>query len=265
MESKTHNEECRRLLKLMGIPFLESPTEAESQCAELARGGKVYAAASEDMDTLCFNAPVLVRHLTFSEARNAKEPVQEINLEKVLTGLDFTREQFIDLCILLGCDYCDTIPKVGPKTALDLIRKYKSLDAFVEAVQKEGEKSKYQIPEDFPYKEARELFLQPDIKKADETDFKWESPDVEGLVQFLVNEKGFNEDRVRSGAERLKKGMKTQQQGRMENFFKVLPKTEEEKANLKRKNEEKLAERNNKKKEEAKQKKATKGRPRGGK
>ncbi len=131
--TKEHNAECQRLLRLMGIPFLLAPTEAEAQCAELARAGKVYAAASEDMDTPTFNAPILLRHLTFSEQR--KEPIQEIHLDKVLEGLQLEREQvgashavlvavlrsslltpvqFIDLCILLGCDYLDPIRGHGP-------------------------------------------------------------------------------------------------------------------------------------------------------
>lgn len=89
--TREHNAECQRLLKLMGIPFIIAPTEAEAQCAVLARAGKVYAAASEDMDTLCFNTPILLRHLTFSEQR--KEPIQEIHLDKVLEGLNMERSQ----------------------------------------------------------------------------------------------------------------------------------------------------------------------------
>src|SRR6266487_3726260 len=89
--TKEHNQECQRLLKLMGVPYIVAPTEAEAQCAVLARAGKVYAAASEDMDTLCFNTPVLLRHLTFSEQR--KEPIQEIHLDRVLEGLGMERKQ----------------------------------------------------------------------------------------------------------------------------------------------------------------------------
>jgi flap endonuclease-1 len=89
--TREHNAECQRLLKLMGIPYIIAPTEAEAQCAVLARAGKVYAAASEDMDTLCFNTPILLRHLTFSEQR--KEPIQEIHLDKVLEGLGMERKQ----------------------------------------------------------------------------------------------------------------------------------------------------------------------------
>ena len=89
--TREQNDECKKLLKLMGIPYIVAPTEAEAQCAVLARAGKVYAAASEDMDTLTFNAPILLRHLTFSEQR--KEPIQEIHLDRVLEGLNLNREQ----------------------------------------------------------------------------------------------------------------------------------------------------------------------------
>ncbi|KAL2151385.1 hypothetical protein VTH82DRAFT_6483 [Thermothelomyces myriococcoides] len=260
--TKEHNAECQRLLKLMGIPYIVAPTEAEAQCAVLARAGKVYAAASEDMDTLCFDAPILLRHLTFSEQR--KEPIQEIHVSKVLEGLNMDRKQFVDLCILLGCDYLDPIPKVGPSTALKLIREHGSLDKVVEFM-KNDPKGRYTVPDDWPFEDARELFFNPDVRQADDPlcDFKWEKPDIEGLVQFLVHEKGFSEDRVRSGGARLEKNLKSSQQSRIEGFFKVLPKTEEEKAAHKRKIEEQNEAKKKKLKEEKKEKAKAKAKPRG--
>jgi flap endonuclease-1 len=258
--TREHNAECQRLLKLMGIPYIVAPTEAEAQCATLARAGKVYGAASEDMDTLTFNAPVLLRHLTFSEQR--KEPIQEIHLDKVLEGLAMEREQFIDLCILLGCDYLDPIKGIGPSTALKLIREYKDLEGVYEHLKSS---SKYTIPEDWPFADARQLFLEPDVRPADdpECDFKWEAPDIEELVKYLVEEKHFNEDRVRNGAAKLQKNLKTAQQSRLEGFFKPVEKTAEQKASLKRKAEAKVEEKKKKAKQAAKEKKATKAKPRG--
>ncbi|KAH8428975.1 flap endonuclease 1 [Aspergillus melleus] len=260
--TREHNAECKKLIKLMGIPYIDAPTEAEAQCAVLARAGKVYAAASEDMDTLCFEAPILLRHLTFSEQR--KEPIQEIHLNRALEGLGMDRNQFIDLCILLGCDYLEPIPKVGPNTALKLIREHGSLEKVVEAIESDPKK-KYVIPEDWPYQDARELFLNPDVRDASapECDFKWDAPDVEGLIDFLVKDKGFNEDRVRNGAARLQKNLKSAQQSRLEGFFKPMARTDAEKANLKRKHDEKLQEQKKRKKDEAKAKKEAKSRPRG--
>jgi flap endonuclease-1 len=259
--TREHNAECKKLLKLMGIPYIDAPTEAEAQCAVLARAGKVYAAASEDMDTLCFEAPILLRHLTFSEQR--KEPIQEIHLNRALEGLGMDRNQFIDLCILLGCDYLEPIPKVGPNTALKLIRDHGTLEKVVESIEKDP-KQKYVIPESWPYQDARELFLNPDVRDANDPDcdFKWEAPDIEGLVEFLVKDKGFNEDRVRNGAARLQKNLKTAQQSRLEGFFKPVAKTDAEKATLKRKHDEKIQEQKKRKKEEAKAKKEAKARPR---
>lgn len=99
------------------------------------------------MDTLTFNAPILLRHLTFSEAR--KTPISEINLQRALEGLEMDMSQartafdgvcsrrtdllqFVDLCILLGCDYLEPIKGIGPKSALKLVREHGSLDKVVE-------------------------------------------------------------------------------------------------------------------------------------
>lgn len=127
------------------------------------------------------------------------------------------------------------------------------------------QKKRYTIPDDWPYKDARELFFNPDVRPPDhpDCDFKWEAPDVEGLVTFLVTEKGFSEDRVRSAAARLNKNLKTAQQARLEGFFKPVQKTEEEIKNSKRKNEEKVNEKKKKAKLEQKAKKEAKAKPRG--
>ncbi|EKM51798.1 uncharacterized protein PHACADRAFT_102664 [Phanerochaete carnosa HHB-10118-sp] len=220
--TREQNEECRRLLTLMGVPWVVAPSEAEAQCAELARGGKVYAAGSEDMDTLTFNSAILLRHLTFSEARKA--PISEINLEKVLEGLEMSMSQFIDLCILLGCDYLEPIKGVGPKSALKLIREYGGLAEVVEHLREKC--GGISVPDEWPWEEAKKLFEKPDVTPASEVEIEWKGPDVEGLVDFLVKEKGFNEDRVRKGAEKLTKGVAAKQQGRLDGFFKAPAKAE---------------------------------------
>jgi flap endonuclease-1 len=122
------------------------------------------------------------------------------------------------------------------------------------------------LPEDWPYADARDLFFEPDVRPADDPlcDFKWEKPDMDGLVQFLVTEKGFSEDRVRSAGARLEKNLKSSQQARLEGFFKPVAKTEEEKAAHKRKMDEKNEEKRKKAKLEKKEKAAARAKPRGG-
>ncbi|XP_068964628.1 flap endonuclease 1 [Petaurus breviceps papuanus] len=213
--TKQHNEECKRLLRLMGIPCLEAPSEAEASCAALAKAGKVYAAATEDMDCLTFGSPVLVRHLTASEAK--KLPIQEFHLSRVLQGLGLTHEQFVDLCILLGSDYCESIRGIGPKRAMDLIQQHKSIEEIVRRL----DPSKYPVPDNWLHKEAQRLFLEPEVLDADAVDLRWSEPDEEGLVQFMCSEKQFNEDRIRNGVKRLSKSRQGSTQGRLDDFFKV--------------------------------------------
>jgi len=239
--TREHNEECRRLLKLMGIPVVVAPSEAEAQCAELARGGKVYAAGSEDMDTLTFQSPILYRHLTFSEAK--KQPISEINLELALEGLEMTMSQFTDLCILLGCDYLEPVKGVGPKTAFKLIKEHGDLKSVLKHLkdkiappEEEGSSKKAKggihIPDYWPWEEAKKIFEKPDVVPSHEVELEWRCPDVDGLVQFLVTEKGFNEDRVRKGAEKLTKFLNVKQQGRLDGFFAA--KAKEDASNRKR-------------------------------
>ncbi|KAG6523951.1 hypothetical protein ZIOFF_013839 [Zingiber officinale] len=105
--TKQHNEDCKRLLRLMGVPTIEAPCEAEAQCAALCKSDKVFAVASENMDTLTFGGPRFLHHLM--DPSSKKISVMEFDVSKVLEELRLTMDQFIDLCILSGCDYCDNI------------------------------------------------------------------------------------------------------------------------------------------------------------
>ncbi|KAL8027279.1 hypothetical protein ABFX02_14G084900 [Erythranthe guttata] len=197
--TQKHYEDCKRLLRLMGVPVIEAPCEAEAQCAALCRAGKVYAVASEDMDSLAFGTPRFLRHLMDSTSK--KIPVVEFEVTKVLEELNLTMDQFIDLCILSGCDYCDNIKGIGGLTALKLIRQHGSIEHILESINKE----RYQIPDDWPYGDCRRLFKEPSVlDDGDHLDLKWTAPDEEGLIHFLVNENAFKRDRVTKAIEKMK-------------------------------------------------------------
>lgn len=228
--TKQHNDDCKRLLKLMGVPYVEAPSEAEAQCAALVKAGKVYGTATEDMDALTFGSPVLLRHMTFSEAR--KIPIKEFTFQKILEQMELTYDEFIDMCILLGCDYCGSIKGVGPKRAIELIQKHKN----IETILKNIDHKKFPPPEDWLFDEARKLFKNPSVADPNELDIKWIDPDEEGLLKFLVEENAFSEERVKSGVAKLMKCRSGSTQGRLDSFFKVIPHSS---TNGKRKAEEK--------------------------
>lgn len=201
----------------MGVPVIDAPCEAEATCATLAAAGKVFGTGTEDADALTFGTPFLVRHLNASESR--KLPIVEVNLEKALAGLQLDMAQFIDLCILCGCDYTDSIKGIGPVTALKLIQQHKT----IEGVLKNLDLKKYPLPEPFPFEEARQLFVHPEVTDPEAAEaagqLKWGEPDVDGLRKFLVEEKQFAEDRVNKAIERLQKCKGKGNQGRLESFF----------------------------------------------
>ncbi len=93
-------------------------------------------------------------------------PIQEFHLQTVLDSMELTMDQFIDLCIMLGCDYCDTIKGIGPKKSVELIQKYKSIESALENL----DKKKYSPPEGWIYKEAARLFVKPDVKDPNTVD-----------------------------------------------------------------------------------------------
>jgi flap endonuclease-1 len=101
-----------------------------------------------------------------------------------------------------------------------LLRKHGNIEKLLAAIKTE---KKYQIPEDWQFDEARRLFSEPEVTSPDEIELKWTSPDEEGLVQFMAEEKGFNEDRIRNGAKKIMKSKQGATQGRMDSFFKVVP------------------------------------------
>ncbi|PFH31453.1 putative flap structure-specific endonuclease 1 [Besnoitia besnoiti] len=217
--SKQHNEDVQRLLRLMGLPVVLAPCEAEAQCAELTKKKKVWAAATEDADALTFGATRLIRNLTFSEKKPAAavgasgSAVLVIDLPVLLEELQFSQEQFIDFCILCGCDYCSTLKGVGAKTAYSLIREHGSLENVLKAVDPE------KVPESYPFREARALFIEPEVTPAEDIQLSWGDVDVEGLKTFLVKENQFSEQRVENYIQRLKKAKGKTSQTRLESFF----------------------------------------------
>jgi len=209
--TKEQNQQTKELLKLMGIPVVEAPSEAEATCAALCRDGKVYAAATEDADCLTFGTKTLVRNLMAAESQ--KKQILEVSLERVLEQLNISMDQFIDFCILSGCDYCDTIKGVGPQTAIRLIMEHGSLEKVLETIEPE------RIPANFRYQAARQFFQECEAVDTKTTEFQFGEPDFEGLEKFLVEGQSFDKKRVDRYIERLKAAKGKTKQRPLDSFF----------------------------------------------
>ena len=211
-------DDSKKLLSLLGIPVIEAPQEGEAQSAYLVRQKKAWASASQDYDSFLFGCPILIRNLTLSGRRKLPHQdryvtvnIEMFRLQDLLQTLDITREQLIDLAILLGTDFNpDGVKGVGPKTAYKLIKKHGNLETILE------KETKVQL--DVDYEAIREIFLNPVV--TDKFDLHFSTIDVEGVVEFLCEERGFNKERVLNAVVRAKKGQqKSLQQRRLDAFF----------------------------------------------
>ncbi|CAN9503187.1 unnamed protein product [Ophioblennius macclurei] len=228
-------KECLQLLKHMGVPVIQAPGDAEALCAQLVKDGTVDAVASEDMDTLPFGASILLRGLN----ANRESDVTEYSLKKLEEQLQISHDELIDLCILLGCDYCDKIRGLGPKKALKLIKKHRSIENVVLHINRET----HPIPLSWKYEAARRIFS--DAPQVPTPELIWTDPDEEALVDFLCRTKHNREDRVRHRMEKYRETRKKRQeerdkdkatgqsrQTRLEDFWRVTRKRSQENASV---------------------------------
>ncbi len=197
-------EDSKRLLELFGIPYVHAPSEGEATAAQLTITGMAYASASQDFDSLLFGAKKLVRNFTNSGKRKLPnrnttievEP-EIIDLNKTLSDLGITREQLVDIGILIGTDFNpDGFERIGPKTALKAIKQYGKLEDIPQIQDKLAETH---------YKQIREIFLKP--KVAEVLELKFGNADYQGISNYLTKERSFSPDRVETSLNRLKKSL----------------------------------------------------------
>lgn len=209
-------KQAQTLLDHMGLPWVQAPGEGEAQAAHLVQRGDVWAAASQDFDSLLFGAPMLVRNLAITGRRKlpGKDVYIEvfpevIELQKLMKELGITREQLVDIGILIGTDYNAGIKGIGPKKALELIKEQGSIKQI----------AKTELGEKFEVDplEVREIFLKPNV--TGKYKLEWSDPDPEGIKEFLCREHDFSESRVQTGIDRLLKGQREQEQVSLEKWF----------------------------------------------
>lgn len=195
-------EDSKRLLSLFGIPFVHAPSEGEATAAHMTITGQAHVSASQDFDSLLFGAKKLVRNFTNSGKRKLPnrnttievEP-EIIDLVKTLDSLGITREQLVDVGILIGTDFNpDGFERVGPKTALKAIKQHGKLEEIPQIQEKLDQ---------IDYKQIRDIFLNP--KVATVSELKFGNVDYQGITDYLTRERNFSIDRVGTSLNRLKK------------------------------------------------------------
>lgn len=165
-----HNQELKEFLKLLGIPYIQAECEADAICTELVRRGVVDLVMSDDMDLLVDGTQILLRDFHINSYY-----VTQYNVEEILLNLGLTRKQWIDFCILCGCDYTKRIYGLGPQKAYAMIRELETLPAILEKYVGDGKKYTYEGK--YPYEEAYHLFTFCAYFKPEYEVISFEKPD----------------------------------------------------------------------------------------
>jgi len=197
-------EDAKILLTHMGVPWVQAPGEGEAQTAYMAAKGDAWGAASQDFDSLLYGAPRLLRNLSITGRRKLprknvyiKIEPELLELEKVTRSLGVSRDQLIDIGILVGTDYNpDGIRGVGPKTALKLVKEHGTLEEALSHIKNP------EFPH--PVEEIRELFRSP--RTTDDYELEWRKPDTAAIIGFLCGEHSFSQSRVMNAIEKMNKG-----------------------------------------------------------
>ncbi|HZB99714.1 MAG TPA: flap endonuclease-1 [Nitrososphaeraceae archaeon] len=209
-------EESKMILTLLGIPYIQAPSEGEAAAAQLTQSNIAFACASQDYDSLLFGAKRLIRNLAISGKRKVPNRNVYVDIEPEIieqqqflneTGLNL--EQLVDVGILIGTDFNPGgIPGIGPKTALKLVREYNKLEKI--------EKIEDSLA-NIPYKEIREVFLKQEVPKVNSIEFN--DINYDALVNFLCIEKNFSVARVNTSLDKVRKSITNRNQS-LENWFK---------------------------------------------
>ena len=202
-------EDSKHLLDLFGIPYIQAPSEGEATAALLTTTGHADVAASQDFDSILFGARKLVRNFTNSGRRKLPNRNSYIEIEpeiieykKNLESLGITREQLIDVGILIGTDFNpDGFERVGPKTAIKMIKEHGKLEDITQIQEQ---------LEIIDYNAIRKIFLDPEVAKVDKIEFG--EVKYDDIISYLSNERSFSRDRVNSSLNRLKKSLEKKSQ-----------------------------------------------------
>ena len=173
-------------LGYLGIPYIRSENEAESQCAHIqqtltAKGIKSYV-YTPDSDALIFGADNIIM------AQN-RGVYQIASLDKTLQSIQLSLVQLVDIVLLSGGDYTSGVRGVGCITAMKLIRKYGSLTEIpASSFGTEGQQSFKSLLNN--YNHLQGLYNNAPINQ--DYNIGWKEPDLQSLESFLVDELNFS-------------------------------------------------------------------------
>ncbi len=202
-------ESSKALLGMMGIPYVQAPGEGEAQSARMTRDGVAYASASQDYDSFLLGATTVIRNLTISGRRKlpGRNIYVNVSVELARTGdllakLGIDQRMLIMLGALVGTDFNSGIEKVGPMTALKIVKEHRTKANVSKYVME-----KYNVDVTEELDSVIGLFESPETTEITQgqldTLFRDSKPDKNLLMKFMCGEHEFSEERIGKFADRI--------------------------------------------------------------
>lgn len=210
-------ESSKELIRYLGLPIIEAPSDGEAQAAYMCSKGDVWASASQDFDSILFGTPTLVRNMTITGRRKVpgRDQYRDVKTEIIdskefLEFLGITREQLVDMSIMIGTDFNPGVPGIGPKKGLKLVKDHGDLEHIMDHL-------KIDIP---AYQEIRDIFLSSEY--SDDYSTVPSEIDREGVLTML-KEYDFSQDRIENTLDKIDNSRKNtkakQSQRSLDAFF----------------------------------------------
>lgn len=211
-------EEAKKLIRALGIPVVEAPSEGEAQAAVMQARGDVDYVASQDTDSLLFGAEKVIRNLSILGKRKKVSKLtyetvtpELLTLSDVLntTGLD--KEKLILLGMLVGTDFnVGGIKGLGPKKGMKVVKEYSDYNQMFLDV-------KWHENFDFDWHEVYDLFIT--MPTVETSNLEWNPIDEEALHKLLCDEHDFSAERVTKSIEKIMKQQAKMAQKGLGDFF----------------------------------------------
>lgn len=182
--TEKHKKNLKALLTILSIPYVQGYGETDPLSTQLCKDGLVDFIMSEDMDYMPLGCPDLIRTERQPKGSDVFEKVYlEYKYTDMLQGLGLSSLQFIDMCILCGCDYVDQLYKIGPMTAYKLIKQHQSIEDALPHI----DPIKHQIPGNYlqSVKEARKCLQKTHTHRITKDMLKLHKPNLLKLREFM--------------------------------------------------------------------------------
>lgn len=186
-------DSAKALLRHLGVPYVQAPSEGEAQAAHMVVRGDAWAVSSQDFDSLLYGCPRLVQNLSIEGRRKMPgrfsyatiEP-RLVFLEETLEELGISRERLIWLAVLVGTDYNPKgVSGIGPKKGLKLVREHDTAESLFSSVE---------LADDVDWKDVLDAFHSMPV--TDDYSLEWSAVDRAALTRFLVEDYDFSAERV---------------------------------------------------------------------